>query len=180
MATFPLNTSTLFIGDLSINCDEESIYRLFSSYGEIDIIQLKRSDRDPQRVHLGFGFIKFTTTEAAERALHGLNGYFFLGRSIRVGWAEDHDSRTNRRLKGSGGQPSISDLRSADPKKNRQTAQIHVTFLSSEMGRRISELELGNIFGQFGNLVDIAIKKNAINPVSCLSLCLLPYHSSPS
>lgn len=165
MSGFPINSSTLFIGDLSVNCNEESIYQLFSSYGEIEIIQLKRSDRDLQRVHLGYGFIKFTTTEAAERALQALNGYFFLGRSIRVGWAEDHDSRTNRRLKGSPRQPNISDLRSADPKKNRQTAQIHVTFSSSDMSQRISELELGDIFSQFGNLVDIAIKKNVVSPV---------------
>ncbi len=56
----------LLVGDLSINCDEERIYCLFSAYGEIDTIELKESDRDPQRVHLGFGFIKFTTTQAAK------------------------------------------------------------------------------------------------------------------
>ncbi len=153
-------TTTLFLGDLSVICDEENLYDLFRHYGDIETIQLKKSDRDPQRAHLGFGFIKFSTRESAERAMQDLNGYFYLGRAMRVGWADDYDKRRGGAV-GFGGQQ-----RAFGNKKNRQTAQIHVMFVSRELNRRVSELDLGGVFGQFGNLVDIAIKKNAINPVS--------------
>ncbi len=166
-----LQTSTLFLGDLSVNCDEERLFDLFCQFGEIETVQLKKSERDPQRTHLGFGFIKFTTREAAERALNALNGYFFLGRALRVGWAEDYDKRNHQRLK-TGKTSNTYFPRTMDPKKNRQTAQIHVTFVSRELNKRVSEVELGDVFGRFGNLIDIAIKKNAINPVSCINVFL--------
>lgn len=152
-------TSSLFVGDISVNCDEERLYDLFCHYGEIESIQLKKSDRDSTRAHLGFGFIKFTNRDAAARALNDLNGFFSLGRAIRVGWAQDYDKRPQNRMQ------NFHQSKSDDPKKNRQTAQIHVTFVSRELNRRVSELDLGKVFGKFGNLVDIAIKKNAINKV---------------
>ncbi len=154
-ATIPdsLLTTTLFLGDLSVLCNEISVRELFSRYGEIERVQLKKSDRDPQRAHLGFGFVKFATRASAERALEELNGKFFLGRALRVGWAEDHN-----RI-GTG-------VKAADPKKNHQTAQLHVSFMTRDMNKRVSEMDLGGVFTGFGNVVDIAIKKNVLNRVS--------------
>lgn len=65
-------TSTLFIGDLSVICDEIKLYELFSRFGVVETVQLKKSDRDPQRAHLGYGFIKFSTREAAEESGDGI------------------------------------------------------------------------------------------------------------
>ncbi len=146
--------TTLFLGDLAVICDENKLYDLFRRFGIIESIQLKKSDRDPQRAHLGFGFIKFSSRDSAERALQEMNGYFFLGRSMRVGWALDFGKKTSQSL-----MEPVS-----DPKKN-QTAQIHVMFVTRELNRRVSELDLGAVFRRYGNLVDIAIKKNAINHV---------------
>eukprot|EP01039_Chlorochromonas_danica_P019322 gene19322-23374_t len=81
--------ATLFLGDLAVICDETKVYELFRRFGVVESVQLKKSDRDPYRAHLGFGFIKFATRESAERALQEMNGYFFLGRAMRVGWALD-------------------------------------------------------------------------------------------
>ncbi len=52
----------------------------------------------------------------------------------------------------------------SDPKKN-QTAQIHVMFMTRALNRRVSELDLGGVFSRYGNLIDVAIKKNVINHV---------------
>ncbi len=147
-------TSTLFLGDLSVICDEVKLYELFYRFGVIESVQLKKSDRDPERAHLGFGFIKFATRDSAERALQEMNGHFLLGRAMRVGWAVDL-SKSNS--------PSLTEQ--ASNRKKNQTAQIHVMFVTRELNRRVSELDFGAVFSQYGNLVDIAIKKNAVNHV---------------
>ncbi len=151
--------TTLFLGDLAVICDETKVYELFRRFGVVESVQLKKSDRDPQRAHLGFGFIKFATRESAERALQEMNGHFFLGRAMRVGWALDFGKK---------GSQSLME-QATDPKKN-QTAQIHVMFVTRELNRRVSELDIGAVFSRYGNLVDIAIKKNCINQVRELSL----------
>lgn len=144
------NGATLFVGDISILCNEDTIHDLFSPYGSIESIELKKSDRDPTRAHLSYGFVKFFSPESAELAMKDLNGKFVQGRCLRVGWAD-----ANPR----GGKGCV------DKKKINQTAQIHVIFVCKDM-EMISELELGAVFGRFDNLVDIAIKKNDVHHVS--------------
>ncbi len=144
--------TSLFLGDLSITCDESNLFELFSRFGVVESVQLKKSERDRQRAHLGFGFIKFATRESAERALQEMNGYFFLGRAMRVGWALINGERHHMKEK------------APDAKKN-QTAQIHVMFVTRELNRRVSELDIGEAFRRYGNLVDVAIKKIATNYV---------------
>lgn len=148
-----LLTTTLFLGDLPFLCTENCLRELFNRYGEIERLELKKSARDPQRVHLGFGFVKFTSRTSAERALYELNGHFFLGRALRVGWADDY----NR---------ICAATKATDPKKNHQTAQLHVSFTSHDPSKIVSELDLGEVFGGFGHVVDIAIKKNVVKKVS--------------
>ena len=133
-------------------------------------MQLKKSDRDPLRSHLGFGFVKFNNHENAERALHSLNGYFLLGRAMRVGWAEDYGKR----------QSHSTIAKTIDPKKQRQTAQIHVTFTSRDLTKVVAEVDLGKVFQRFGNLVDIAIKRNVVNEVRALLSCKVMYKLLPS
>lgn len=43
----PLLTTTLFLGDLSVVCTEMNLRELFNKYGELERVQLKKSDRDP-------------------------------------------------------------------------------------------------------------------------------------
>lgn len=147
-------TTTLFLGDLPFLCTETSLRELFSRYGEIERLQLKKSARDPQRAHLGFGFVKFTSRASAERALLELNGHFFLGRALRVGWADDY----NR---------ICAATKATDPKKNHQTAQLHVSFHTHDPSKIVSEMDLREVFGGFGHVVDIAIKKNVLKRGSC-------------
>jgi RNA recognition motif-containing protein len=158
--------TTLFLGDLSILCDEVKLYGLFCRFGVIESVQLKKSDRDPQRAHLGFGFIKFAIRDCAAKAIQEMNGYFFLGRAMRVGWALDYGKKGYQWL-----METVS-----DPKKG-QTAQIHVMFVTRELNRRVSELDIGAVFGRYGNLVDVAIKKNAINHVRLFSSNFFKYRS---
>lgn len=73
-------TSTLFLGDLSIYCTEKDIQEVFSSFGAIDCIQLKKGG---DCLHLCYGFVKFLYRESADLALSTMNGKIFLGRPLR-------------------------------------------------------------------------------------------------
>lgn len=73
--------TTLFLGDLSVYSTENHIRELFQSYGKIENIRIKRGNST--KPHLCYGFIKFDSRAAAEKALSSLNGVMFLGRTLR-------------------------------------------------------------------------------------------------
>jgi RNA recognition motif-containing protein len=143
---------TLFVGDISLFCDEKSLYELFSPFGVIDSVQLKKCDGDMTKSHLSYGFVKFRTRESAEIALKEVNGVLFLGRNIRVGWAVDHPSRK-------------SPFERFQEQTRRSTAQIHVTFASRHPTIPVTEASLRSLFSRFGDVVDVTIKKTLFNKV---------------
>ncbi|RYG94267.1 RNA-binding protein [archaeon] len=75
------DSSTLFLGDLSVFCTEKDIRRLFRTFGTIEAIRIKRGSSG--KANLSYGFIKFSDQQAAEKAYHELNGVMFLGRGLR-------------------------------------------------------------------------------------------------
>jgi RNA recognition motif-containing protein len=109
--------SSLFLGDLSIYSTEKDIRHLFRNYGIIDTVRIKRGSSG--KPHLSYGFIKFRDRESAECAMRDLNGSVFLGRALRIGWAEPKSA--NKFLK------------SRKEAKPTQTAQIHVSFISKQV-----------------------------------------------
>ncbi len=158
-------SSTLFIGDLPVLATEEALFDLFHVYGSIESIQLKKNEYDMNKNHLNYGFIKFFHPESAARALEDTNGKVFLGRQLRVGWAEDYPKRTNSvDPKFPFGRPA-----SSGPRPTRSltaTAQVHVTFITRDLGMPVNELTLRNVFVRFGNLMDVVVKKSVVNHVS--------------
>ena len=77
-------STTLFLGDLSIYCQEKEVFALFRHFGPIESIQIKRSDDSAVRKpHLSYGFVKFQHRESAERALVELNRKVLMGRALR-------------------------------------------------------------------------------------------------
>lgn len=75
------DSSTLFLGDLSVFCTEKDIRKLFRTYGTIEAIRIKRGSSG--KANLSYGFIKFAERQSAEQACHELNGVMFLGRGLR-------------------------------------------------------------------------------------------------
>jgi RNA recognition motif-containing protein len=76
----PTKTS-LFIGDLAIFCTERDVDQLFSQYGEIQEIKIMKSEETSR--NLSYGFLKFTNTMSAKRAMNELNGFILCGRPLR-------------------------------------------------------------------------------------------------
>lgn len=70
---------SLFLGDLSCFCQEIDLFRVFSQFGEIEEIRIKRNEAGNG---LGYGFVTFLEMKAAERAI-GADGLVILGRPVK-------------------------------------------------------------------------------------------------
>ena len=84
----------LFVGNLSWNVDDAMLKDFFSSVGTVvEAVVIK--DRIKNRSK-GFGFVKMSTPEEAEKAIEELNTKELDGRPINVSEAreESHDRRS--------------------------------------------------------------------------------------
>lgn len=88
-----MDKNKLFIGSLPWAITSETLAELFSQYGEIsDAVVI--SDRATGRSK-GFGFVTFTTEEAAQAALE-MDGREVEGRTIIVNVAKPREERSDR------------------------------------------------------------------------------------
>ncbi|XP_015976020.1 probable RNA-binding protein 23 isoform X3 [Rousettus aegyptiacus] len=73
----------LYVGSLHFNITEDMLRGIFEPFGKIDnIVLMKDSDTGRSK---GYGFITFSESECARRALEQLNGFELAGRPMRVG-----------------------------------------------------------------------------------------------
>jgi cold-inducible RNA-binding protein len=91
----------IFVGNLDFSATEESIRALFEPYGPVDKVDVI-TDRDTGRSR-GFAFVEMPDTEAAERAIAGLNGTNFGGRTLNVNEARPKADRGGHAGGGGGG-----------------------------------------------------------------------------
>lgn len=85
-------TANLFVGNLSFNLDEEWLSREFEKYGELSGVRII-TDRDSGRPK-GYGYVEFTETENAVKALEEMNGAEIDGRNIRIDFSNPRPART--------------------------------------------------------------------------------------
>src|SRR5579872_3011377 len=72
----------IFVGNLDFSATESSIRSLFEPYGGVERVNLV-TDRDTGRSR-GFAFVEMTDSSEADRAIAGLNGTDFGGRSLKI------------------------------------------------------------------------------------------------
>lgn len=97
----------IFVGNLSFNTNEDELRRVFEAYGPVDRVSIMM-DRDTGRSR-GFGFVEMSNNEDGEKAIAGLNGSQFGGRTINVnearpkaeksggGYSRDRGGRSSHR-----------------------------------------------------------------------------------
>ena len=119
-----------------------------------------------QRNHLSYGFVKFVAHEDAMKAVKELNGAFVLGRRIRVSWARDNPGLEY--LPAEALQSIMGVSASSSSAAGRKTAQIHVLYATPMMHVTISEMDLHEVFREFGEVLDVTIKKSVKNKVRIL------------
>ncbi|KAJ0692514.1 putative RNA recognition motif domain, nucleotide-binding alpha-beta plait domain superfamily [Helianthus annuus] len=82
-----MSSAKLFVGGLSYGTDEMGLRQAFQEYGEV--IEAKViTDRDSGRSR-GFGFVSYTSADAANTALQDMDGKDLHGRRIRVSFAQE-------------------------------------------------------------------------------------------
>jgi RNA recognition motif-containing protein len=72
----------IFVGNLDFAATDSSVRAMFERYGTVDRVNLV-TDRDTGRSR-GFAFVEMSNTEEGDRAIAGLNGADFGGRSLNV------------------------------------------------------------------------------------------------
>uniref|UniRef100_A0A6B2EI08 Putative rna-binding protein n=1 Tax=Phlebotomus kandelakii TaxID=1109342 RepID=A0A6B2EI08_9DIPT len=123
--------TNLIINYLPQDMSEREMYSLFSTMGPIESCKIMRDMKTGYSY--GFGFINYSTEEAASRAIKCLNGL-----TVR-----------NKRLKVSYARPSGDDLKETN---------LYVTNLP----RTITEEMLDVIFGKYGTIVQKNILRDKI------------------
>ena len=81
----------IFVGNLSFNTSEDELRQIFETYGQVERVSIL-TDRETGRSR-GFGFVEMTNPEEGEKAITGLNGSQFGGRTINVNEARPKTDR---------------------------------------------------------------------------------------
>jgi cold-inducible RNA-binding protein len=87
-------TQKVYVGNLSYNTTEDTLRTLFAEYGEIESVNLI-TDRQTGRPK-GFAFVEMATDQAAQEAIHALNGKSLDDREIKVDKAKPQAPRDRR------------------------------------------------------------------------------------
>jgi heterogeneous nuclear ribonucleoprotein A1/A3 len=77
----------LYVGGLSWNTDNEGLRQAFERFGDVEDVRVV-TDRETGRSR-GFGFVTFSSNEAAQAAISEMDGTALDGRNIKVNEAED-------------------------------------------------------------------------------------------
>lgn len=83
-----MQSSNLYVGNLSYSVTSENLKELFSSYGAVKDAKVI-GDR-------GFGFVEMETVEDAAKAIEGLNETDYEGRTLKVNEAKPREDRGSR------------------------------------------------------------------------------------
>ena len=91
----------IFVGNLDFAATDSSVRTMFERYGTVDRVNLV-TDRDTGRSR-GFAFVEMSSTEEADRAIAGLNGTNFEGRTLNVNEARPKTQGGGGGGRGNGG-----------------------------------------------------------------------------
>lgn len=76
--------TTIYVGNLPIDAQVETLRKIFSRYGRVASIELVR-DRKRSRRARSYGLIDMPARAEARTAVDELNGQYFRGMFLRVG-----------------------------------------------------------------------------------------------
>ena len=72
----------LYVGNMSFDTSESEVRKAFEAHGQVDSVTIIM-DRDTGRPK-GFGFVEMSNDAEAKKAIEGLNGKDFMGRTLNV------------------------------------------------------------------------------------------------
>ena len=91
----------LYVGNMSFDSSETELRKAFEAFGAVDSVTIIM-DRDTGRSK-GFGFVEMSNDAEGKKAIEGMNGKDFMGRTLNVNEARPRTDGPRRG--GSGGGP---------------------------------------------------------------------------
>ena len=101
-------SATLFVGNLSFNSNEDSLYELFGQAGEVSSVRIP-TDKESGQVkgyfppnsfpNSSFAYVEFSDIDTAQKALNDFQGHYLDNRALRL----DYSTPRNRDDSGRGG-----------------------------------------------------------------------------
>lgn len=79
------NNTTIFVGGLDSNIDENYLRQVFTPYGEVGYVKIPVGKR--------CGFVQFTSRSCAEEAINALNGTPIGGNNVRLSWGRSTQNK---------------------------------------------------------------------------------------
>lgn len=74
----------LIVRNLSFKCTEQDLHKEFEKFGTVSEVKIPKK---PDGRQCGFGFVQFSTLDAASQALNKVNSKKIMGRPVAVDWA---------------------------------------------------------------------------------------------
>ena len=88
-------SSVLFVGNLSWDASEDSLWEVFAEYGDVKSVRVP-TDRESGKVK-GFGYVEFFDIEFAKKAFEDAQGKEVLGRNLRLDYSQPRGEGGNTR-----------------------------------------------------------------------------------
>lgn len=163
---------SVFVGDLPLDLNESVLYEAFNSKFPNQVKQVKIMLDIATKTSKGFGFIKFATLPAQQRAIKEMNGFIVKGRPIKVGPASrdaatassgslSKSNITERGVSsGSGDNDSRFPLPQAQPPLTQFTDPNNTGIYIKGLSGTLTEKDLRELFTSFGYIINCTISSN--------------------
>ncbi|KYK54935.1 polyadenylate-binding protein [Drechmeria coniospora] len=140
------NFTNIYVKNISADATDDQFRELFEQYGDITSSSLAR---DPEGKSRGFGFVNFTTHEAAFKAVDELNGKDLRGLDLYVGRAQKKHEREE-------------ELRKSYEAARLEKASKYqgVNLYIKNLGDDIDDEKLRTMFSEFGPITSAKVMRD--------------------
>lgn len=141
------NFTNLYIKNIDEDVSDDDFHKLFEKFGDIVSATITRDDVGKSR---GFGFVNFTTHEAASAAVDELNDKDFHGKNLYVGRAQKKHEREEELRK----QYEAARLEKAS---KYQGVNLYVKNLTDD----VDDEKLRDMFATYGTITSAKVMRDA-------------------
>jgi polyadenylate-binding protein len=146
------NFTNVYIKNIDESVTDDDFTKLFESYGDVVSATITRDETGKSR---GFGFVNFTSHEAASKAVDELNDKDFHGKNLYVGRAQKKHEREEELRK----QYEAARMEKAS---KYQGVNLYVKNLSDD----IDDEKLRDLFSNYGTITSAKVMRDTERPES--------------
>ncbi|KIV93776.1 hypothetical protein PV10_04964 [Exophiala mesophila] len=142
------NFTNVYIKNIDESVSDDDFQKLFEKYGDVVSASITRDDSGKSR---GFGFVNFTSHEAASQAVDELNDKEFHGKNLYVGRAQKKHEREEELRK----QYEAARLEKAS---KYQGVNLYVKNLADD----IDDDKLRDLFNSYGTITSAKVMRDSV------------------